>query len=209
MKLRCSLYARPVIVRGQHCAEAWLSRRSDRAATRQGSRQSRPGRYPTAEPSWSPSAAALSTGTPFGWPRAAAGRGGPGGADAGRAFVSVSTSSASGRRPVSGADVQSPRESVHATGVQCPVRASERPASRCPLWASRCPLWASGVRVPASAVSDRGEVVEGGGGQAAACWDGRGRRARPPGPRPARRNRDRGCAGRAGSGEASAWTWPS
>ena len=70
--------------------------------------------------------------------RAAAGRGGPGGADAGRAFVSVSTSSASGRRPVSGADVQSPRLSVHATGVQRPVPASERPGVRRPASGVRC-----------------------------------------------------------------------
>jgi hypothetical protein len=48
-----------------------------------------------------------------------------------------------------------PRDSVH-----CPVRASERPGVLRPVSAVavRCP------RVPASAVSDRGEVVEGGGG---------------------------------------------
>jgi hypothetical protein len=95
---------------------------------------------------------ALSIGIPFGWPSAGSlGVVAQGGADAGRAFVSASTSSASGRRPVSGADVQSPRESVHATGVQCPVRASERPGVRCPLWASGVrafprPLCPTGVR---------------------------------------------------------------
>jgi hypothetical protein len=69
--------------------------------------------------------------------RAAAGRGGPGGADAGRAFITVSVSSASVRRPASGVRCgQCPRVPVHATAVQRPVRASERPGVRCPAWAS-------------------------------------------------------------------------
>jgi hypothetical protein len=79
------------------------------------------------------------------------------GPDAGRADVTLSASSASVRRPVSGASDQCPRLAVHATGVQCPVRASERPRVRRPVWASvsvRC----------ASAVSDRGEIGERGGG---------------------------------------------
>jgi hypothetical protein len=83
--------------------------------------------------------------------RAAAGRGGPGGADASRAFVTVSASSAS---------------------VQCPVRASSVHAclSTRPVSTVRCgrlSVQVSGVRcpwVPASAVSDRSEVVEDGGG---------------------------------------------
>jgi hypothetical protein len=63
--------------------------------------------------------------------RAVARRGGPGGPDAGRAFVTLSTSSASVQCPVSGASVQCPRLPVPATGVQCPVP-SERPGVRCP-----------------------------------------------------------------------------
>jgi hypothetical protein len=74
-------------------------------------------------------------------------------------FVTVSTSPASVRRPVSGASVQCPSLPVHATAVQCSVWASERPCVRRPMSGVdvRCP------RAPASAVSDR-EVVEGGGG---------------------------------------------
>jgi hypothetical protein len=100
------------------------------------------------------------TEAPVGGPARGRWRSGPGGSDAGCAFVRVYTSSASGRRPVSGADVQPPRMSVRATGVQSPVRASERPGVRRPVSAVgvRCPC------APASAVSDQGEVVEGGGG---------------------------------------------
>jgi hypothetical protein len=88
----------------------------------------------------------------------AAGRSSPGGADAGRALVTVSTSSAGVQCPVSGASVQCPRVPVHATAVQCPMQTSERPGVRRPVSSVdvRCPS------VPASAVSDR-EVVEGGG----------------------------------------------
>jgi hypothetical protein len=68
--------------------------------------------------------------------RAAAGRSSPGGADAGRALVTVSTSSAGVRCPVSGASVQCPRVPVHATAVQCPMRTSERPGVRRPVWTS-------------------------------------------------------------------------
>ena len=61
---------------------------------------------------------------------------------------------------VSGVSVQCPRVPVHATGVESPVRASERPGVRRPVSAVgvRCPC------APASAVSDRGEAVVDGGG---------------------------------------------
>jgi hypothetical protein len=142
---------------------------------------------------------ALSIGIPLGgpargrwawWPRRCGRR---------RAFVSVSTSSASGRRPVSGAGVQSPRESVQATGVQCPVR-----ASGCPASGVHCGRLVS--------VRSRVRCVRPGRGRGGRRWAGSrvlgwpGSACRPPCPRPPRRNRDRGCAGRAGSGEASAWT---
>jgi hypothetical protein len=83
------------------------------------------------------------------------------GPDAGRAVVALSASSVSVRRPVRASTVHAclsmrpvssvrcGRPSVRASGVQCPV---------------------SGVRAfpPASAVSNRSELVERGGGQAAA-----------------------------------------
>jgi len=171
MKLRRSLYARPEI--------------RPRTAVRRGAarppasdKQLPARRYLalegglTAEPAW---AAERRRRRPqeHGWAsqRAVARRGGPGGPDAGRAFVSLSTSSASVRCPVSGVRCpvsgvsdQCPRLPVHGTDVQCPVRASERPGVRCP---------ASGVGVrclcvAASAVSGRSEVLERDGGQAAA-----------------------------------------
>jgi hypothetical protein len=116
----------------------------------------------------------------WGSQRAVARRGGPGGPDAGRGFVRLSTSSASVRCPVSGASGQCPRLSVHGTGVQCPVRASERPGVRCPVWASGVcglprPLCPAEVRSGSAAV---GRQPDG--------WDGRGRRGRPLRPCPAR-----------------------
>jgi hypothetical protein len=71
-----------------------------------------------------------------------------GGADAGRAVVTVSATSASVRRLVSGGSVQCPRVPVH------------RPVSR--VRCGRLSVQVSGVRcpcVPAVAVSDRSEVV--------------------------------------------------
>jgi len=117
---------------------------------------------PAAEPSWLQSPRRCPQEHGWASQRAAAGRSSPGGADAGRALVTGSTSSARVRCPVSGASVQCPRVHawpVHATAVQCPMRTSERPGVRRPVSSVdvRCPS------VPASAVSDR-EVVEGGGG---------------------------------------------
>jgi hypothetical protein len=103
----------------------------------------------TAEPAWAAEAPqAPSTGTRLSVQRAVARHGGPGGPDAGRAFVTLSASTASVRRPVSEASDQCPRVPVHAIGVQCPLRASERPGVRCPASDVRCgrPVWASGVR---------------------------------------------------------------
>jgi hypothetical protein len=132
MKLRRSLYARPVIIRGQQCAEAPLD---PGGATKQLPAR----RYLalegglTAEPAW---AAERRRRRPqeHGWAsqRAVGRRGGPGGPDAGRGFVSLSTSSASVRCPVSGASGRCPGLPVHGTAVRCPVRASERPGVRRP-----------------------------------------------------------------------------
>jgi hypothetical protein len=111
---------------------------------------------PTAEPSWSPSTAGAVHRNTVGWPSAR-----PLGvvAQEGRT-PAVPPSACPHPRPA--AVVQCPvrTSSLHAclptTGVQSPV--SERPG---------CPVSAVGVRcpsVPASAVSDQDEVVEGGGG---------------------------------------------
>src|ERR687897_2056890 len=95
-----AFYSRPESIRGQQCAEAPLD---PSAATKQ--LPARPylaleGGL-TAEPAW---AAEFRGRRPqeHGWgsQRAVARRGGPGGPDAGRAFVSLSTSSASVGCPV-------------------------------------------------------------------------------------------------------------
>jgi hypothetical protein len=80
---------------------------------------------------------------------------------------------ASVRRPVCGASDQCPHLPVHATGVQWPVRASERPRVRWPASGVRRPT-RGGRCVPASMVSGRSEVTKRGGGQAAARlgWPG-------------------------------------
>jgi hypothetical protein len=97
-----------------------------------------------------------------------------------------------------------------AAGVQCPVRTSSLHAclSTRPVSRVRCgclSVRVSGVRcpcIPASAVSDRGEVVEGGGGAGSrvAGWPESAcspavstTGSSEPG--------DRGCSGRAGPGE--------
>jgi hypothetical protein len=112
--------------------------------------------------------------------RAPAGRGGPGGADAGRAFVSVSVSSASVRSPVSGAGVPASRVPVQAAAVRCPVRASERPGVR-------CPAWVSSVRGFPRPLCPTGRLWKGRWGRQPHGWDGRRRRGRRPCPRPVRR----------------------
>jgi hypothetical protein len=75
---------------------------------------------------------ALSTGTRLG---------GPGGADAGPAFVTVSVSSASVRCPVRA-------DSVHACLSTRPLSAVQCPGGRLSVQVSgvRCPAWVSGVR---------------------------------------------------------------
>jgi hypothetical protein len=94
---------------------------------------------PAAEPSWLQSPRRCPQEHGWASQRAAAGRSSPGGADAGRALVTGSTSSARVRCPVSGAS------------VQCPVRASSVhacPSTR-PLSSVRCghlSVQASGVR---------------------------------------------------------------
>jgi hypothetical protein len=138
---------------------------------------------------------------------AAAGRSGPGGADAGRVFVTVSTSSAGVRCPVSGASVQWPRVPVHATAVQCPMRTSERPGVRRPVWASGVHPFPRPLRPTGGRGGRRwGRQPHG--------WDSQGRRGRLPCPRPPRRlpesePGDRGWRRPCWPAEASAWTWPS
>jgi hypothetical protein len=147
--------------------------------------------------------------------RAAAGHGGPGSADAGRAFVTL-------------------RCPQPASGVQCPVRAdsvhacpSTRPLSgvRCrrlsvQVSGVRCPAWASGVRgfprplCPTGVWSGGwrwGRQPDGWDG-----WDGRGRRGRPPVSTTGSSSsaqvgtwRPRPAQAVLGPAEASAWTWPS
>jgi len=135
MTRRRSLYARPVIVRGQQCAEAPLD---PGGATKQLPAR----RYLALEGGLlsSPSLHGLSSaagavrrntvGRPSVRSLGVVARR----SDAGRAFVTLSRPRpASGVQcPVSGASDQCPRLPVHGTGVQCPVRASERPGVRCP-----------------------------------------------------------------------------
>jgi hypothetical protein len=119
-------------------------------------------------------------------------------------LVALSASSASVRRPVSGVSVQCPR--VRCPRDRCPVSGVRRPVSGVSV---RCPC------VPASAVSEPGEVVERGGAAGSHT-------ARPAGVGVVARGiRDRlvvcprrslaleAGAGRAGPAAASAWTWPS
>ena len=155
---------------------------------------------------------ALSTGTRVGWPSGRAGHGGPGGADAGRAFVGVPRSSASVRSPLSGADVQHHTclSTRPLSGVRCPVWVSGRPDVRCPVSSVgvRCP-WVS-----ASTVSGR-EVVErwrwadsrmaGMAGVGLVACGVHGQFVVGPG----RSLAVEPGAGRAGPAEGSAWTWPS
>ena len=211
MKLCRSLYARPAIVRGQQCAEAPLG---PGGATKQLHGSARAiSRWKVASP---PSlhglrgtAGAVHRNMVWASQRAVARRGGPGGPAAGRAFVTLSVSSASVRRPVSGASDQCPRVPVQATGVQCPVRASERPGVRCPVSGVRCPC------VPASAVSGRSEVMQrgGGAGRRTAGMAGVGVVARCVHDRlvvcPSRSLALEAGAGCAGPAEVSVWTWPS
>jgi hypothetical protein len=101
------------------------------------------------------------------------------------------------------------------SGVQCPVRASERPGVRCPASAVRRPVWASGVCAlprplcPAEVRSWSAAV-----GRQPYGWDGRGRRGRPLRPCPARRLPEsepgaRSWRRRCWASRASIWTWPS
>jgi hypothetical protein len=102
-----------------------------------------------------------------------------------------------GQRPESSVWCGCPasRVPVRAAAVRCPVRASERPDVRCPVSSVgvRCP-W-----VPASTVSGR-EVVEGGGGQAAAWLGWPASAWSLPCPRPVRRLPGRNMAVEAGAG---------
>jgi hypothetical protein len=197
------------LIRGEQCAEARLGRQSDRAAGWSCARQSRAGRWPTAAPSWLPSAAGAVHRNTVGWPSAR-----PLGMVAQevrmrpclRQRVGVL-----GQRPVSSVWCGCPaaRVPVHAAAVRCPVRASERPDVRRPVSSVgvRCP-W-----VPASTVSGRGW-----GGVApgqAAAWLGWPASAWSPALSTASWSAaesepgGRGWPRSAGSGEGSAWTWPS
>jgi hypothetical protein len=143
MKLRRSLYARPVFVRGEQCAEAPLGRgRRDPAAAWQYSRQSRAGGYLTVEPSWLPSAACAAHSNTG---RRPSGVVVPGYPDADRALVALSASTCpASARPVSGVRYLS---SVRASGT-CPASAPGVRASdiQCRVRV-QCPVRASGIRV--------------------------------------------------------------
>ena len=140
--------------------------------------------------------------------RAPAGHGGPRGADAGRAFVSVSVSSASVRSPVSGAGVQHHAcLSTRLSGVRC-GRLSVQ------MSGVRCPAWVSGVRGFPRPLYPAGRLWRGAVGRQPHGWDGRRRRGRLPCPRPVRRLPGSEPGGRGWprpcwSAEGSAWTWPS
>jgi hypothetical protein len=127
----------------------------------------------------------------------------------GRAFVSVSVSSASVRCPVSGAGVQQ-----HAclstrllSGVRCGCLGVQ-------MSGVRCPAWVSGVRGFPRPLCPAGRLWRGGGGQAAA-WLGWPASAWSPALSTASWSAaesepgGRGWPRSAGLGEGSAWTWPS
>jgi hypothetical protein len=183
-------------------------RRSDQAAA--GETLSRAGRGGlTAEPAWAVERRRRRP-QEHGWAsqRAVARRGGPGGPDAGRAFVTLSTSSASVRCPVSvsGASDQCPRLPVHGTAVQYPVRASERPGVRCPasgVYALPRPLCPAEVRSWSAAWAGSRMAGMAGVGVVARCVHDRLVVC------PSRRLVLEAGAGAAGPAEASVWTWPS
>jgi len=211
------------IVRGQQCAEAPLD---PGGATKQLPAR----RYLalegglTAEPAW---AAERRRRRPqeHGWAsqRAVAGRGGPGGPDAGRAVVSLSASSASVRRPASGVQCpvsgvrceRHPRLPVHGTvsSVRCGRLSVQVSAVRRPLSGVRCP--ASGVcALPRPLCPAEVRSWSAGVGRQPYGWDGRGRRGRPLRPCPARRLPEsapgaRSWRRRCWASRASVWTWPS
>ena len=127
--------------------------------------------------------------------RAPAGHGGLGGADASRAFVSVSVSSASVRCPVSGAGVQH-----HAclstrplSGVRCGCLSVQ-------MSGVRCPAWVSGVRGFPRPLCPAGGGEGWRRGRQPHGWDGRRRRGRLPCPRPVGRRPSRSLAVEAGPG---------
>jgi hypothetical protein len=168
---------------------------------------------------------APSVGTRFGIPAGSRSAWWPRISGAGRALSACPVLS-SIRRPVSGVRSSVHACGVHATGVQCPVSGVGVQASGCPLSGVgvRCPvsswasvIWASGVRypgVPASAVSEPGEVVK----RADAASSHTARTAgvgvvAPDGIHdrlavcPSRSLTLEAGAGRAGPTEASAWPW--
>jgi hypothetical protein len=137
--------------------------------------------------------------------RAVAQRGCPGGPAAGRAFVTLSVSSASVRCPVSGASDQCPRVPVQATGVQCPVRASERPGVRCPVSGVRAfprPLCPAEVRSCSAAVGQPAVRL----GWPGSAWSPAASTTVVCPSRSLALEAGVGCAGPA---EVSVWTWPS
>jgi hypothetical protein len=212
MKRRRSLYARLEIVRGEQCAQgaAWPAQRPSswlvvweavsrwQVAHRRAVMVAKRRRHRPQEHAGTRWVIAQ---------RAPAGHGGSRGAEAGRAFVSVSVSSASVRSPVSGA------------GVQHQACLSTRPLSgvRC----GRLSVQMSGVQhgCPVSVGSRVHCVRPGGGGgwrwgRQPHGWDGRGRHGRPrcPGASSSAARAEPGGRGwrrSAGSAEGSVWTWPS
>src|SRR5215207_3103077 len=119
MKRRRWLYARPEIIRGQQCAEAPLD---PGGATKQLPAR----RYValegglTAEPAWAVERRRRRP-QEHGWAsqRAVARRGGPGGPDAGPAFVTLFH--VLGQRPVSGVRCERPVSTLACPWDRCPV----------------------------------------------------------------------------------------
>ena len=210
MKRRRSLYARPEIIRGQQCAEAPLD---PGGATKQLPAR----RYLalegglTAEPAGLSSAAGAVHKNPVGRPSVRSlGVVVQEGPDAGRAVVTLSTSLASVRCPVSGASDQCPR--LLSTGPVSSVRAGVC-ASRCPLSGVRCGRPVS-VRCRVRCVRPKKGPGARRWGRQPYGWDGRGRRGRRLRPCPARGLLESAPRLDAGAGacwasRASIWTWPS
>jgi hypothetical protein len=138
---------------------------------------------------------ALSTGTRWGGPARARWAWWPRRCGCGRAFVSVSVSSASVRCPVSGAGVQ--QHACLSTRPLCGVRCGRLSVQ---MSGVRCPTWVSGVRGFPRPLCPAGGGEGWRRGRQPHGWDGRRRRGRLPCPRPVGRRPSRSLAVEAGPG---------
>jgi hypothetical protein len=138
---------------------------------------------------------ALSTGTRWGGPARARWAWWPRRCGCGRAFVSVSVSSASVRCPVSGAGVQ--QHACLSRRPLCGVRCGRLSVQ---MSGVRCPAWVSGVRGFPRPLCPAGGGEGWRRGRQPHGWDGRRRRGRLPCPRPVGRRPSRSLAVEAGPG---------